>query len=234
MSKKKSLIILSSSLVFAFLCFALSYIYIQTQLDLVDVVVSTHHLSAREEITDADVKIIQMPAQYVSNFNVQDIDEVIGTYVVIDGFIPSNTMIHISSIENLDESVDQPSLLLKEDQALFALDASLISTAGNSYVIQQKVDIYGAIKLRDNTVVDRFISSVRIVGLKDKNGEDVNPSNENLPKVILLAVNRDMLPLLTKLEAIGDISLSASSYLINEEESFVHLDTELWAVLNAS
>lgn len=234
MTKKKSLIILSSSLVFAFLCFALSYIYIQTQLELVDVVVSTHHLKARQIIKEEDVKLIQMPSHYVSSFNLFEIDDVIGKYVVIDGFIPSNSMIHTSTIEDLDESIDQPSLLLKEDQALYALDASLLTTAGNSYVIQQKVDIYGAIKLRDNTVVDRFISSVRIVGLKDKNGEDVNTQNDNLPKVILLAVNRNILPLLTKLEAMGDISLSASSYLVNEEESFVHESTELWLVLNAS
>ena len=234
MTKKKSLIILSTSLLFAFLCFSLSYIYIQTQLELVDVVVSTHHLNAREIIEEEDLKVIQMPSHYVSTFNVSEIDEVIGKYVVIDGFIPSNSMIHTSTIEDLDESIDQPSLLLKEDQALYALDASLLTTAGNSYVIQQKVDIYGAIKLRDNTVVDRFISSVRIVGLKDKNGEDVDSQNENLPKVILLAVNRNILPLLTKLEAIGDISLSASSYLLNEEESFVHESTELWSVLNAS
>lgn len=234
MTKKKSLIILSSAVLFAILCFALSYIYIQTQLELVDVVVSTHHLNARQEIKNEDVKVIQMPSHYVSSFIVQDIDDVVGKYVSIDGFIPSNSMIHTSTVESIDESIDQPSLLLKENQAIYALDASLISTAGNSYVIHQKVDIYGAIKLRDHTVVDRFITSVRIVGLKDKNGETVDKSNDNLPKVILLAVNRDVLPLLTKLEAIGDISISASTYLIDEEEAYIHVDTELWSTLNAS
>lgn len=234
MSKKKSLILLSGALVFAFLCFALSFIYIQTQLELVDVVVSTHHLNARQVIAENDVKIIQMPKHYVSSFIQQDIDDVIGKIVVIDGFIPSSTLIHSSMIEDLDETIDQPSLLLKEEQALFALDATLISTAGNSYVLQQKVDIYGAIKLRDHTVVDRLVSSVRIVGLKDKNGDDVDKTNDNLPKVILLAVTRDLLPALTKLEAIGEISLSASSYLFSEEESLVNVDTELWSTLNAS
>lgn len=234
MNKRKSLIILGSSLSFAFLCFALSFIYIQTQLKLVDVVVSTHHLKAREIIEENDVKIVQMPKQYVSTFVVNDIKEVIGKIVVIDGFIPSSTMIHTTMIEPLDDTIDQPSLLLKENQALFALDASLISTAGNSYVVNQKVDIYGAIKLRDKVVVDRLISSVRIVGIKDKNGNDVDKNNDNLPKVILLALERSGIPVLTKLQAMGEISLSANSYLLDEGESVIHIESTLWSLLNAS
>ena len=234
MSKKKSLIILISSMIFAFLCFALSYLYIQTQLELVDVIISTHHLNARDLISDADVEVIQMPQHYVSEYIETDLEDVIGTYVVIDGFIPSHTMIHNSAIESLDESIDRPSLLLKENQSIFALDATLISTAGNSYVTHQKVDVYGAIKLRDQTVVDRLISAVRIVGLKDKNGDDVDERNENLPKVILLAVEQSLLPILTKLEVIGEISLSASSYLVEEQESMAHRDSSLWSLLSAS
>lgn len=228
---KKSLILSLVAVACGFLSLAVGWIYIQTQLKMTPVLVAKANLEARHLISEEDFEWIQVPKEYVSlDIDVNE-EDILNQYVVIDGFIPKGSFFFKSMTETLDESIDMPSLLLRDDQAIYALDASLISTSGNTLVVGQKIDVYGTIKVNKEIIVDPLLTQVRVVGLKDKNGNDVVENANTLPKVLLLAIDRLAIPLMAKLDALGSITLTPTSYQLNEEESLVITDTALWNVL---
>lgn len=228
MKIQKKVIFALSFLLLVLVSLGLGFIYIKTQLDLVFVSVASHDLKARTLITEEDLKTIEVPRVYLTEQVLLDADQIIGKYVVLDGFIPDGSLIYQQMTENLSDAIDSPSLLLKENQAVYTLDMNLVSSAGNTLKIGQRIDLYGTLKENRNTLVDLLLSQVRIVGLKDKNGIDVDGNSKLLPKVMLLALDRIAVPYLTKLNALGEITISPTSYELNEDECLLHTDTALW------
>lgn len=228
---KKSWIVSFSLVALVLVSGVTAWLYVQVQLKMTPILVAKTELSARHRIEADDVEWLSVPTQFIRDDMILSLEEVEGRYVVMDGFIPKGSMIYRSVVEVLDETIDRPSLLLKENQALYTLDASLISSAGNTLVVHQKVDLYGTVKLNKQVIVDPLLTQVRIVGLKDKNGEDLKDKDRALPKVILLAVDKEAISLLAKLDALGTITLTPTQQASEQAESQIIMDTALWNLL---
>lgn len=207
-----------------------SKIYVDQKLDLVEVPVAASVLQPRTLIGEEDIIMIKVPKAYLQNSIVLDMKDLIGKYTLIRSEIPQGSFIYGSMIESIDQAKDASSLLLLEDQVVYALDVDLKMTSGNTLQPFQKVDLYVSIQHNRLTVVDRLIRNVRILSLKDKNGKELEKATD-LPKLMLIAIDQDLVSILTKAIELGDLIITPCSSLSSEKESILMEDTALLKVL---
>ncbi|MBN2876625.1 MAG: hypothetical protein JXL85_03125, partial [Bacilli bacterium] len=188
---------------------------------------------ARTQISENDIYKIKVPKAYLSEDTILEKDQMLGMYVKIDASIPKGSLIYQSTIESLDESIDQPSLLLRTNQAVYAIDVSLTSTSGNTLQIGSKVDIYGTLKVGRETKVDLLFKQVRVISVKDKNGNEVDRKSNQMPKLLLVAFDQIEIPLITKLIAMGEITITPTAEFFSEDECVLNEQSLLLEILYA-
>ncbi len=233
MIKKEKLLGVSLFLCLSLLSFGISVLYINHELELVEVYVAKENLSARVLIEDKFIQLIKVPKAYLSDQVVLKKNDLIGKYVKLNTSIPKGSLVYSSSIESIDDAIDKPALLLNTNQAVFAIDVNISSTAGNSIQKGSKIDLYGTIKISRETIVDLLFKQVRVLSIKDKNGNEVDPKTNQVPKIMLIAVDQDEIPILTKVIAIGDITITPTSEFFSDEECILYESSSLLGYLYA-
>jgi len=207
-----------------------SKVYIDSRLDLIDVPVAQKELAPRSKITEEDIVMVKLPKAYLPENIILNRKILIGQYSLIDGKIPQGSFLYDSMVETLSEAKDYPSLLLKEGQVVYALEVDLKSTSGNTLVPNQKVDLYFSLVNNRLTIVDQLIGNVRILSLKDKNGKELEKATD-IPKLMLVALDQKLVPLLTKAIQLGDLIITPGSFNNDEKESILIEKTPLLKVL---
>ncbi|KAF0226968.1 MAG: Flp pilus assembly protein CpaB [Erysipelotrichaceae bacterium] len=208
-----------------------SKIYVDQRLELIDVPVAASVLQPRTLISEDDIVMIKVPKAYLQNSIVLDIKDLIGKYTLIRSQIPQGSFIYDSMVESIEQAKDSPSLLLLPNQVVYALDVDLKMTSGNTLQPFQKIDLYVSILHNRLTVVDRLISNVRILSLKDKNGKELEKATD-IPKLMLIALDQDQVSILTKAIELGDLIITPGSNQSLETESILIQDTALLKVLH--
>ena len=78
-----------------------------------------------------------------------------------------------------------------------------------------------------------MFKQVRGLSIKDKNGNEVNQETNQVPKIMLIAVDQYEIPILTKLIAIGDLTITPTSEFISDEECILYEGSSLLGYLYA-
>lgn len=222
MIKKQNILFVSVVICICLISYGISIIYINHELELVEVYVANDNLVARTQIDQDSIKLIKIPKAYLSDQVVLKKNDIVGKYVKLNTSIPEGSLVYESSIEQLDDTIDKPALLLKVNQAVFALDVNMSSTAGNTIQAGSKIDIYGTIKNNRETIVDLLFKQVRVLSIKDKNGNEVDNKTNQVPKIMLIAVDQEEIPILTKVIAVGDITITPTSEFFSEDECILY------------
>lgn len=233
MIKKNYLLFIGILICISLISFGISSIYINHELELVEVYVASENLVARTYIDQDSIKLIKVPKAYLSDQVLLKKDDIIGNYVKLNTSIPKGSLVYQSSIESIDDAIDEPALLLNVNQAVFAIDVNISSTAGNSIQSGSKIDIYGTIKNNRETIVDLLFKQVRVLSIKDKNGNEVDNKTNQIPKIMLIAVDQSEIPILTKVIAIGDITITPTSEFFSEDECILFESSILLGYLYA-
>lgn len=207
-------------------------VYIDNQLDLVEVPVVVSDLAPRTLISSSLLTMVKMPKAYLPASIVLDPKALIGKYTLMSTQIPSGSFIYASMVESLEEAKDYPSLLLKEGQVVYALEVDLKNTSGNTLQPFQKIDLYVSLENNRLTIVDQLIGNVRILSLKDKNGKDLEKATD-LPKLMLVALDQKLVPVLTKALELGNLIITPVSQPNDPKESVLIEKTNLLKVLYA-
>lgn len=222
MIKKQNILFVGVVICICLISYGISIIYINHELELVEVYVANDNLVARTQIDQNSIKLIKIPKAYLSDQVVLNKNDIVGKYVKLNTSIPEGSLVYESSIERLDDTIDKPALLLKVNQAVFALDVNMSSTAGNTIQAGSKIDIYGTIKNNRETIVDLLFKQVRVLSIKDKNGNEVDNKTNQVPKIMLIAVDQEEIPILTKVIAVGDITITPTSEFFSEDECILY------------
>lgn len=233
MIKKNNVLFVGILVCMSLVSFGISVIYINHELELVEVYVASENLVARSYIDQDSIKLIKVPKAYLSDQVLIKKDDIVGNYVKLNTSIPKGSLVYQSSIESIDDAIDEPALLLNVNQAVFALDVNISSTAGNSIQSGSKIDIYGTIKNNRETIVDLLFKQVRVLSIKDKNGNEVDNKTNQIPKIMLIAVDQSEIPILTKVVAIGDITITPTSEFFSEDECILFESSILLGYLYA-
>jgi Flp pilus assembly protein CpaB len=208
-----------------------SQVYIDHQLDLIHVPIAAMTLPVRTTIDDSHIRWIAMPRAYVPDSIIVDEFALIGQLTRLDGRIEAGSFFTTTSLESPTLVKDGANHLLKEGQAVFTLSVDVRSTAGNTLLPFQRVDLYFSLQHQQSLIVDKLIGNVRILAIKDKQGLDVK-SAKDLPKYVLIAVESSLIPILTKAMALGELTLTPSIATTEAVESVAYKEQRLWKVLH--
>lgn len=208
-----------------------SQVYIDHQLDLVNVPIASETLPVRTIIDETHITWIAMPRAYVPENIVVDAEALLGQLTRLDGRIEAGSFFTKTSLESPELVKDGANALLKEGQAVFTLSVDVRSTSGNTLLPHQRVDLYFSLQHQQSLIVDKLIGNVRILAIKDKQGLDLKNAKD-LPKYILVAVDATLIPTLTKAMALGELTITPSIASSDAPESVVVKDQRLWKILH--
>ncbi len=209
-------------------------VIISSKLKMTDIWVAKRELAARTKITESDLEIKRIPKTMVNNLIITDKKDILGKLVILQGRIPSGSLIYRTMIETAESAGDYPSLQLQTNQSVFSLPADLTMTAGNSIMSGQRIDLY--VTLNDSNrkpIVDLLFSKVRVLSVKDKSGNEITKvTSGKSPALVLLAVDTQTVAVLTKAVKIGKISLIASLQDYSTDiECILNTESSLWGYL---
>lgn len=208
-----------------------SQVYIDHQLDLVNVPIAAETLPVRTKLDESHIAWIAMPRAYVPENIVVDAEALLGQLTRLDGRIEAGSFFTKTSLESPELVKDGANALLKEGQAVFTLSVDVRSTSGNTLLPHQRVDLYFSLQHQQSLIVDKLIGNVRILAIKDKQGLDLKNAKD-LPKYILVAVDATLIPTLTKAMALGELTITPSIASSDAPESVVVKDQRLWKILH--
>lgn len=222
MKNKNRWILVGLILFISLVAFGVSVLYVNHELELIEVYVAKDNLSARTLMDENVIRLVKVPKAYLSDAVVIKKEDIVGKYIKLNSSIPKGSLVYQSSIEKIDDAIDEPTLLLNVNQAVFAIDVNISSTSGNTLQKGSKVDIYATIKNNRDTIVDLLFKQVRVLSIKDKNGNEINDESNQIPKIMLVAIDQNEIPILTKVIAMGDITITPTSEFFSEEECILY------------
>jgi Flp pilus assembly protein CpaB len=203
--------------------------YYEEVLNYIEVPVLNKDLSQRDLISKKDIDIIKLPSEFINEDIILDKKLLVDQYVKLGNNINSFTLISKNQLENTGKMNGYGSTLLNKNQSLFSITTNLSKTSGNSLNESMNVDIYLTIEKDKNFLCDKILENVRIVSIKDSDGNAINSSNTNLiPYIIVMAINEEYIPIMNIALKVGELDL----YINNDcyeygQESILNLDSNI-------
>lgn len=193
--------------------FAYSEVMFLYRVDYVEIPVVAQQITPRMKITETMITMTKVPREGLPSNIYERKEDIVGKYVDIKTTLQISSYFFKESIFDRSELPDEPHLKLLEGQSAFSVNADLLKSSGNTIVEGQYVDVYGSIFKNNQTVIiDKMLESVRIIGVKDGKGNDIEGKIENqIPKVIILAVNSEEINALKKVVKWGALDFYPSA-----------------------
>lgn len=223
---KKNRVILTA--VIAILIFGLSVeVLSRYRLKYVEVVGVRELMLPRSQIKEEDLLLVKLPRIFVDEETITDKEELVGQFVKLNHHLYPNKSILRDEVETLELSSDQALLGLGAKEKLFPMKAGPLESLGNMLRSGHKVDVYLRYSKGFNEKATvQLASSIRVLGLKDRKGEDISKSNTS-PHTILLAIDEDEIEMFVRAQGEGELILTGSS---GEDKTSQYFDS--WDLLD--
>lgn len=206
-------------------------IALKKEINLIELPVVNTTIYPRSKISEEDISFIEVPKSFINENMYSDKDEIIGKYSDIQTHLPTSSPFYKEVLFDEKDLPDYPSILLNDDQVVYTINSDLVKLSGNSIVMNQKVDIYTTLVRRnEKPIVDLLVSQVRVIGVKDKAGLDVtHPESSKVPHIVLLALNKDIMPIVRSCDEIAELELYA--YSISERDNTLESELNEQAII---
>lgn len=164
-------------------------------------------IPARTVITKEMVSTQKVLSSSVSTNQVTTCDKVIGMYASYAVEIPQNSYFYKSMLMTGDEMPDSAFRDIPDGYTLYNLAVNFQSTYGNAIFPGNRIDLY--LKTKDPgsdlLIYGKFIQSIEVKGVKDKDGKNVFETTveTRTPSQLLFSVPEDLYLLLKKAEFLG-------------------------------
>lgn len=184
---------------------------IESQVRPIRVPVATQTISPGTLIEDNMISYIEVPYVSVPENVIRSSTSIIGKSTTINSIIPAGSMFYSETItdkENLPGSIRDS---LDEDEYLYILEVDLESSYYNEILPNSPIDIYMKAKDENGQIMlGRLLSQVKILAVKDSNGENVFDEPGRETRALFFAVPKDVFELLEKAESISSVDLFPS------------------------
>lgn len=189
-------------------------IAIKKELDLIKIPVVKHTIYPRSKISEKDIGFIEVPSVFIDDNFYTDTADIINKYTDIRAVMPKSSLFYKELLFEEKMLPDYPAILLNDGQVAYNMTTNLVKLSGNSIVVGQKVDIYTTISKRNQKpIVDLLVNAVRVIGVKDKKGIDINnPDSSKIPHIVLLAIDQEIMPIVRAADEIAELELVAYSF----------------------
>lgn len=201
-------------------------IALKKEVNLTKIPVVKETIHPRTKIDKEDIEYLEVPSVFITDNFYKEESEIIDKYTDIRAMMPTGSLFYKELLFEEKDLPDYPAILLNDQQVAYNMATDLVKLSGNSIVLGQKVDIYTTYQSRnEKPIVDLLVKSVRVIGVKDKNGLDVShPDSNHIPNIVLLAINKDLMPIVRGADEISKLELVAYSDKASSKEESVFND----------
>lgn len=168
-------------------------------------------LKPRSKITEEMIVSYKIPRIFLEDETVTDKEGLLDHYVKLNHHLYPKQAIRKEEVESLDLSADEALLGLNDKEKLFPMKAGSLESLGNMLRNGHKVDVYlrYSRNYKESGTV-KLASSIKVLGLKDRNGEDISKNNTS-PHTILLAIDEEMIAMFVQAQGQGDLVLTGTN-----------------------
>lgn len=173
----------------------------------IQVPVSKRTMISGTKITEEDISYVNIPKDTIAAMtnlktNVNDIANYLVSY---DSKIPQNGFFFQENLIRQEEMPDSIFSNINDGNTIYNLKVNNDIALGNSIFPGDSIDLYMSTEADGLVVYGRFIKSIEVLAVKDKDGKNVFANKEEpTPAAFLLfAVPEEMFLLLKKAELLG-------------------------------
>ena len=211
------------TLVIVFLVFFFSVeMMTRYRLDEVSVPVlnTVHH--QRDLILEDAISHIKISRKHVLDGMVLDKTHLLGNVLSLNHTIYKDQPIMKYSIESQSLVQDAPLLLLKDNQAVYPIKSDLMMSSGKSVLKGHFVDVNLLFVGDSGHQSELLLSRVRVIGVRDRKGIEIDQVDGDIPAVILLALDKELVSLMMKASALGEFHLSLNDFKLEGDECILN------------
>ena len=188
------------------------YIYrVNNAINPTRIPVAKNEISATEEITAEDIEWVSISSSFLSNANViTNTNDLIGKYVTTGTSISEGGMFYA---EQVVEKRDLPNSVFEQipdGYTIYQLEVEEESTFGNSIYPGDRIDLYilGEDPDTGRTVFGKFVQSIEVLAVRDRDGQNVfDVTSGGKPAFLLFAVQTDLYRYLKIAERISSMEI---------------------------
>lgn len=208
---------------------------VKKSVDYIEIPVAAAMISPRTKISESHIRMERVPSALVSDNVHISIDDILDLWVKYSVTLAPGSFFYHEYVEEAENVGDLPQLMLEHGQGVASLAVDLLTSAGNTLLPGQYVDIVFTSKDKRKPIIsDVIFRSVRVLAVKDRNGLDMSdPKSQKIPAVALFALNQQDIPLFLHAQIFGDIDLIIR--LTNEFyplQAIRQMESEVWGLLN--
>jgi pilus assembly protein CpaB len=210
-------------------------IALKRSIDYIEIPIAAMGIKPRSKIDESHIQMLKVPSSMVMGNVFTDKEEIMNKWVKYAVSIAPGSFFYHDYLEETGSLSDYPQLMLHDGQGVASLPVDLLTSAGNTLLPNQYVDIVFTSKDKRKPIVsDVIFHSVRVLAVKDRNGLDMDDSkSQKVPAVVLIAMNKQDIPPFIHAQILGDIDLIIK--VMNEfhpQEAICNKESEVWRLLN--
>jgi pilus assembly protein CpaB len=165
--------------------------------------VAKETIQPRTRITSDMVTYVSVPPALLKGDYIDNAKNVIGKYSNYNAVIPEGSLFYGGTLIEYAELPDVGLLDIPEGEVAYNFKVDMNSSYGNSLMPNSYVDIYfKAIDETGSIIFGKLVANVKILAVKDKNGQHVFENNEEnrTPAILIFSVPEDIHLILRKAE----------------------------------
>ncbi len=166
-------------------------------------------IQPRTKITDDMITFVNVPPALLHGDYISKLSNIVGKYTSYNTVIPEGSMFYDGTLMDYNELPDVGLIDIPEGEVAYNFKVDMDSSYGNSIMPNSYVDIYfKAIDETGSIIVGKLVSNVKVLVVKDKNGQHVfeNTEENRVPATFIFSVPEDIHLLLRKAEYMEEYS----------------------------
>jgi pilus assembly protein CpaB len=179
---------------------------------MVKVPVAAEYIKSRKQITEDDVKYIEVPEYIVLNNTITDINEIIGKYVNAYDSVAEDSLFYKDIVVSSEDLKDASMFELNKGEVAITIEVDATTTYSNTILPDSKIDLYyqGKGQTKDSEelyiIYGEVVKNVRIIAVKDKDGNNIQIDSENEPTIMVVALSQEDAHLVGLAKALGIVT----------------------------
>jgi len=220
------------------LCIIILYVgynfRINQKVTLVKVPYANQTIQPKTEITNEMVSYMSVPSSFLVGRYYKNADQIVGKFSNYNTMIAEGSLFYNDLVVDSKYIPDEIFTNVEEGYTVINYGVNMNTTYANSMMPDNYINIYFKATDDDDTIMfGKFISNVRILGVKDANGLNVfgNTDEARVPAYMLFALPEDMHLLFRKALYLEDefnveLILVPNTIVLDEKEADVFVSSE--------
>ena len=173
--------------------------------------VAASDLLPQQEITSSDLNWIDVPSVSKDANALTNSSSIVGKYVGVNSMIPKGSMFYKTALVDKEDLPGNWLTELKEDEIPAYIKVDMVTTYSNAIEPGDYVDVWMKAEDEEGLVMfGKLIENIKIVAVKDSNGQDVFKSSNEVgtPAYLYYGLESDYFVMLVKAPYIDGVELA--------------------------